>query len=96
MWQLALITRRNRFDMVRHCTEAIEAQGGWVLDHQQFANRAICLQFEIARGQAAVLVAVLGLAADAPSGDAEERINGTLHIQFLHDEPDIPVVIPNG
>lgn len=100
MLQLSGITRADRFSVTAEVREALNSAGAWILDHHQFSNTALCINFETARRHvprlreclAATLVSLsreseeaLGSALD--SGTEEDLISGTLHLMFVATEP---------
>ena len=107
--QLRLVgwTRSERHDVTSCVTDAIAASGGFVLGSRQFSNTALTLSLQIPRKQAADLATALescSLMLEAASAaelercskedGAEQDVSGTLHIKYLHDEPDLRIPTP--
>jgi hypothetical protein len=96
------VTRIDRFLITARLSDAISSAGGWVLDHHQFSNYALCLNFEIPAAQLGCLQSALtttGVSFDVqglPTESSEKMLAGTLHISFLHEDPPVPVELPIG
>jgi len=93
--------------MTARVSDAMNSAGGWILDHHQFSNKALCINFEIdvdrlARLHAALLSTGLNLSPESSSSltstpaDAGESATGTLSLLFVHDEPDLRLPEPPG
>lgn len=101
-------TRSDRHEVTACVTDLITDVGGFVLDSQRFSNQALMLRFEIPEGSWVNLV--LGVQRCSVTLDnesaaiVESRImanagvgddaTATLHIRFVHDEPDLRIETP--
>ena len=106
--RLSGFTREDRFGVTARITEALSAAGGWIVDHHQFSNVSLCINFEIDAQHLERLAAVLattGLRLSDESNQAlrtlrvrshDEIVMGTLQATFLHNEPDERVPGPLG
>jgi hypothetical protein len=101
--QLNGLTRVNRLEMMVRLRDAINANGGWVTDFYQFSNLSVCLNFEIGIERLPLLGAALQsagvqlasrtealLRSNAPE-QATGEVHCTLHVTFVHDEPDLRI-----
>ncbi|KPJ93600.1 MAG: hypothetical protein AMS18_05415 [Gemmatimonas sp. SG8_17] len=88
--------------------DAISALGGFVLDSKRFSNKALTLRIEIPASGAADLasamadcwvtlddasVLTLEHYGNADSGALTE-VTGTLHLRFIHEEPELRIETP--
>jgi hypothetical protein len=101
-------TREDRFSVTARLSAAVNGAGGWILDHHQFSNVALCINFEIERADLRRLDAALGetgLTFASESKDALSDLAATpgtgsviasIHAVFVHDEPGIRVAGPLG
>ena len=108
--RLTGLTREDRFSVTARLGEALSSAGGWILDHHQFSNLALCISFEIQRKYVSRLhsaLAATGLNLSPESKEAlasltssldvrDENLTGTLQAMFIHDEPEVRVPGPLG
>ncbi len=103
--RLSAVTSHPRHALVAKLTDALNAVGS-VLDSHQFSNIALSIQFEMPAQKMAPLRAALvalSMVLSADSLDALERaqtanlageIAGSVHVTFVHNEPDLRAHIP--
>lgn len=73
-----------------------------MLDLQRFSNKALVLRIQLPAGRYDEFIAELSTCAVTLDGDpagtvdagAAAEISGTLHVRFLHDEPDLRIETP--
>lgn len=95
--------RGDRLEAVARIRFALSGSGACIMEHQQFSNVSLCIQFEIETDRFAALEAALrsagvtlerrsaeALAASEPPGEWR----GSLQVTFVHDEPDLVVTPP--
>ena len=99
------ITRVDRLEMTQRLRQAIIDSRGFITDYRQFSNKSICITFEIGSSHIGKLRAALpatGLKLGTETEQALEsferarntRVEGTLHVTFVHDEPDLRIPVP--
>lgn len=102
-FQLQTATRIDRHTATEAVDRAVRAAGGWITDFRQFSNFAVVLELQIAPAAMPVLYAELeaaGLRLSPAIGELivpseqSEDIVGTLRLEFVHDEPDLKLVVP--
>ena len=99
--RLTGFTREDRFSITGRLREALTSAGGWIVDHHQFSNLALAINFEIEAHDVPRLAAALeatglhlspdsqaALASFAPGGDT---VMGSLQAVFVHEEKDVRV-----
>jgi hypothetical protein len=106
--RLAAITSRPRYAVVSELTATLNDLG-WILDHHQFSNMALNVAFEIPSSSIRKLrVALVGLPIhlsgqsleaitaleDASASALPDLIAGSIHVSFIHSEPDLRVPVP--
>jgi hypothetical protein len=98
-------TRSNRDEVIARARSAITESGGWILDAKLFSNVSINLSFEIPANRMGSLIDALALmdlhitasslnSIAQHSADKQSDIAGSLHITFIHDEPDLRIQVP--
>ncbi|MDF1561407.1 MAG: hypothetical protein P1V51_00085 [Deltaproteobacteria bacterium] len=102
MKRLEGATRVERTRAIRLVEEALQDCGAYIEDFQLFSNIALALRFdELPLERLGELIARLGeegiriheLPGSAPA-PAEGRTRGSLHLTFVHDEPDLKHEVP--
>ncbi len=106
--RLAAISSHPRHELVERL-EGVLRDLGWVLDSHPFSNLALAVRFEIPQANLprlrpalralpwALSEASLGTLEDLermPLADLPEDLPGSLHVTFVHAEPDLRGEIP--
>jgi hypothetical protein len=106
--RLSAVSTHQRHAVVAALTTALN-ELGWILDHHQFSNLAISVMFEIPRGSVPefrrVFMALplrlsegsqetIAALESAPPSTLPDPIAGSVHILFIHSEPDLRVPVP--
>ena len=106
--RLSAISSRPRHELVGQLT-AVLNELGWVLESHPYSNIALAIDFEISAGNLAKLrpaLMALPLAwsessLDAltefertASADRSSDLQGSVHVTFVHSEPDLHLDIP--
>lgn len=106
--RLSGFTHSDRFSVTARVSEALSSAGGWIVDHHQFSNVSLCINFEIDAQhleRLAVALATTGLHLSEESNQAlralragkqDDIVMGTLQATFLHNDPDQRVPGPLG
>lgn len=105
--RLCGFTRVDRNDMTQRVDDALAASGAWIVNFAMFSNKATAIAFAIPGDQVPTLgsrlnetglrldgeslEAIAGWPADALAG---VEIRGSLHLTFIHVEPDLRRTIP--
>ena len=106
---LAGVTRRNRHEVMSEINDAVSAAGGWIVAHRLFSNIATTFQFALAAdrfGDWQARIAMSGVSLDDDSkaaiaalqsltSAADDEIQASLNVTFIHDEPDLRREIPS-
>lgn len=98
-------TRADRHNITSAASKAIDESGGWLLDFKQFSNIAISLTMELPpsgftklRKKLAELEVIMQPTTTeeiAAIGTlSTEEIPSSLHITFIHEEPDLHIPVP--
>ena len=99
---LQAVTRADRRETIARVRDAMQAGGANITDFHPFSNTAVNITFEIEGTNTRRLreeLSAIGLTFDG-SGLEELRLNhpsevvGTLHITFVHNEPDLRIPVP--
>lgn len=101
--RLSAISSRPRHELVGQLT-AVLNELGWVLESHPYSNLALAIHFEISAGNVPKLrpaLVALPLAwsdasLDALAGlaDLPGDLQGSVHVTFVHSEPDLHRDIP--
>ena len=106
--QLSGVTAEPRHSVVARLA-AVLNELGWVLDFSQFSNSALTLRFELAARNAPRLRSALAelpvalsrgsveeLAAleQDSAGELPDPVPGSIHLTFVHSEPDLRIPVP--
>lgn len=106
--RLAAISSHPRQDLVGRLEAALRDLG-WLLDAHPYANLALAVQFEVPAGNLprlrpalealpwALSDASLAALADlerSPAPDLPGSLPGSVHITFVHGEPDLRGEVP--
>ena len=106
--RLSGVTAEPRHSVVARLA-AVLNDLGWVVDFSQFSNSAMTLRFELAARNAPRLRSALAelpvalsrgsaeeLAAleRASSGELPDPLPGSVHLTFVHSEPDLRIPVP--
>ena len=103
-------TRAPRVDVTHCLTDAVSRVGGFVLESQRFSNAALMLRVQMPASRVSEMAnSIVGcqihLDAESESGllgPSAERDNYdsemvcTIHLRFLHDDPDLRIETPAG
>jgi hypothetical protein len=104
--QLQGKTGKERHEITAAASDAVVAAGGYILDYNQFSNKAVCFTLELpSAGFAKLRMLLEQLGVDvisATSNEAtflskaasDEMIPGSLRIDFYHNEPELRLTIP--
>ena len=101
---LSAVTRMERHAATQLARRAISDSGGWITDFRQFSNFAVVLDLEISTGRLAALYAAIeatGIALSPPFSEfpmpppGQEEIKGALRIEFVHNDPDLHIPVPD-
>lgn len=104
--RLEAITRIDRFVVVESANAAVQAAGGWIEDVNFFSNISVVVTFSLPKGTTGDFLKALaaaglrvGDAAGASLAQADlqpgsDAVGGSLHITFVHDDPDMRRTIP--
>lgn len=104
--RLEAITRIDRFVVMESANAAVQAAGGWIDDVNFFSNISVVVSFSLPRGTTGEFLTALaaaglriGDAAGASLAEADlkpgsDAVRGSLHISFVHDDPDLRRTIP--
>ncbi len=101
-------TRFERHEVTFCATDLVPLLGGFVLESQRFSNTALVLRVEVPANRVVELgdgLRKCGVHLDTESRLAIETyekpelsaagdVIGTLHVRFLHDEPDLRIETP--
>jgi hypothetical protein len=96
-------TRSARHEVTSCITDLVSDVGGFVLESQRFSNKALMLRIQVPARRCVELASSIASCAvnlDGQSVAAIEQyvkgepgtegvITGTLHMGFVHDEPDL-------
>ena len=106
--RLAAVTSHPRHAVVSELTATLN-ELGWILDHHQFSNVALNVAFEMPSSSIPKLrVALVALPIHLSSQSLEaisalegvsasalpDLIPGSIHVSFIHSEPDLRVPVP--
>lgn len=104
--RLETITRSDRFVCVESASAAIQDAGGWIDDVNFFSNISVVIQFMLPPAAVDAFLAAIttaGLPVDVAAAAAlvaaeplpgTDTIAGSLHITFVHSDPDLRRTIP--
>lgn len=106
--RLSGFTREDRFSVTARVKDALGSAGAWIVDHHQFSNVSLCINFEIDAKHVPRLVDTLsstglilseeshGALRSLRASQADDIVHGTLQATFLHNDPDQRVSGPLG
>ena len=98
--RLEAVTRREQAPALHDIAEAINASGGWIVNHQLYSNAMAMIAFAIAADALAAVADRLA-AADIrlvarpdpwPGGRVDQHVQ--IVVTFLHDGPDLARPVP--
>lgn len=103
--RLQASTTQERHDAINRIREAVTRSGAIILDFKMFSNRSINFVFETTAADVEKLyenLLEIGLKlwqGDKPMDNwynttGNTEVQGTLQITFIHDEPDLRIVVP--
>lgn len=106
--RLTALTHAPRHRVVADLTARLNDLG-WILDFHQFSNLALSVQFEVAPRQVPAVRSALAsvpmhlsgqsqaaIAAieSVPLADLPDPVPASIHVTFLHGEPDLRIPVP--
>ena len=90
--------------MIARVRNAIQMANADLIDFQMFSNTAISFSFEVAGQRVTELGEILvgtqlsldeeSIASLSNSTGADEIVNGTLNVTFIHNDPDLRIPVP--
>jgi hypothetical protein len=95
-------TRAGRHEVTSCVTDLVLRVGGFVLDAQRFSNKALVLKLQLPSVRYTQFISGLtecsvNLDGDPPAAHesvVSGEISGSLHVRFIHDEPDLRIETP--
>ena len=108
-FRIQAYAKANRLETVASVRDILLSADAAITDYQQFSNASVCLTVEIAFSHLPDLYSALsvipvsltpelgqllaGIQVEAPVPPSA-LVSGTLAISFLHDEPDLRLIVP--
>lgn len=90
--------------MIARLRNAIQMANADLIDFQMFSNTAISFSFEVAGQHVTELGEILvgtqlsldeeSIASLSNITGADEIVNGTLNVTFIHNDPDLQIPVP--
>ena len=95
-------TRSGRHEVTSCVTDLVLGVRGFVLDSQRFSNNALVLKIQLPADRFEQFITGLNECSVTLDGDpyavlesaASDEVVGTLHVRFVHDEPDLRIDTP--
>lgn len=94
----------GRHEMIARLRDAFQYGHADLIDFQMFSNAAINFSFEVAGHHLTELGKALAatqitldkesVASMTKDGEADEIVNGSLNVTFIHSDPDLRIPVP--
>jgi len=106
--RLSAVSSHPRHGLIRQLASVL-AEHGWILDSRPYSNLALAIHFEVSAGNLASLCTALvslpmafsepslgqlSRVGNTPAAALPEVIAGSIHVTFMHSEPDLHQEIP--
>ncbi|WP_419902360.1 hypothetical protein [Kiloniella sp.] len=99
-FRISIMTSMERNEAITKVSEAINGNGGWIVNHTLLSNIAATLNFELPRNEVEGFISSLETASFLPEFDGpllEKKkgdLRGQITLTFIHSDPELKRNVP--